>query len=194
MLRKTFVGMAAALALCAGSASVMAQGTGITYQGQLKNSGAAVNSATDKQFSLWTMAAGGFAGQALKNGGGAWAVLSDARAKHDIAPLTGALDKLSQLQGRTYFYNNPKTVGPGEGQCTGFVAQEVEEVFPEWIGTLADGTKTLSITGFEALTVESLKTLRAEKDAQIARVKADNEALKARLEKIEALLAAQAAK
>lgn len=59
MLRKTFVGMAAALALSAGTSSALAQGTAFTYQGQLKNSGAAVNSATDMQFSLWTAASGG---------------------------------------------------------------------------------------------------------------------------------------
>lgn len=53
MLRKTLVGMAAALALCAGSASALAQGTAFTYQGQLKNSGAAVGVASDMQFSLW---------------------------------------------------------------------------------------------------------------------------------------------
>ena len=59
MIRKTFVGMAAALALCVGTTPALAQGTAFTYQGQLKNSGAAVNSATDMQFSLWTAASGG---------------------------------------------------------------------------------------------------------------------------------------
>lgn len=59
MIRKTVLGLAASLALAAGSSSALAQGTAITYQGQLKNSGAAVNSATDMQFSLWTLATGG---------------------------------------------------------------------------------------------------------------------------------------
>jgi hypothetical protein len=51
--------MVAALVLCAGSTSALAQGAAFTYQGQLKNSGAAVNSATDMEFSLWTAASGG---------------------------------------------------------------------------------------------------------------------------------------
>lgn len=59
MLRKTLVGLAASLALAAGSASALAQGTAFTYQGQLKNSGSAVSTPTDMQFSLWTAAAGG---------------------------------------------------------------------------------------------------------------------------------------
>lgn len=54
MLRKTLIGLAASLALAAGSSSAFAQvGTVFTYQGQLKNSGAVVNTATDMQFSLW---------------------------------------------------------------------------------------------------------------------------------------------
>ncbi len=59
MVSKSFAGIVAALVLAAGSTSALAQGTAITYQGQLKNSGTAVNSATDMQFSLWTLAVGG---------------------------------------------------------------------------------------------------------------------------------------
>jgi hypothetical protein len=63
MLRTTFVGLAASLALCAGSPftpTALAQvGTAITYQGQIKNLGNAVTTATDMQFSLWTLASGG---------------------------------------------------------------------------------------------------------------------------------------
>jgi hypothetical protein len=47
------------------------------------------------------------------------------------------------------------------------VAQEVEKIFPEWVETAPDGMRRLSIRGFEALTVEALRDLRAEKDEQI---------------------------
>lgn len=140
-------------------------------------------------FQFNSQSAGGFAGQALKNGGGAWGVLSDARLKHDILPLNGSLDRLMRLQGHTYFYNDPNAAGAGEGKHTGFVAQEVERTFPEWIGTTASGMKTLNITGFEALAVEALRELRAEKDAQIAELRADNAELRARLDKLEAITA-----
>ncbi|MGH7242642.1 MAG: tail fiber domain-containing protein [Phycisphaerales bacterium] len=106
-------------------------------------------------------------GQALKGGGGSWGVLSDARAKHDIEPLQGALDRLLNLHGRTYLYNDPHAAGAAPGKHNGFVAQEVEPFFPNWIGTTGGGLKTLNITGFEALTVEALRDLRTEKDAQI---------------------------
>jgi hypothetical protein len=45
------------------------------------------------------------------------------------------------------------------------IAQQVEEVFPEWVGTDADGYKTLTYRGFEALTVESFRELKAKNDA-----------------------------
>ncbi|MBY0111374.1 MAG: tail fiber domain-containing protein [Phycisphaerales bacterium] len=134
-------------------------------------------------------------GQALKPGGGSWGVLSDARAKHDIQPLDGSLDRLLRLQGRTYEYNDPEAPGAGRGRRTGFVAQQVEPVFPEWIGSTANGLKTLNITGFEALTVEALRDLRREKDEQIKqrdkKIESqgrDIEDLKARLQRIEEML------
>jgi len=130
-------------------------------------------------------------GQALKAGGGSWGVLSDARAKHDINQLTGALERLLKLRGKTYFYNDPSAAGAGAGSHTGFVAQEVEPFFPEWIGQ-SGGMKTLNISGFEALTVESLRELRAEKDNQIESLRAENQAkqreiedLKVRLDRLE---------
>jgi len=138
-------------------------------------------------------------GQALKAGGGSWGVLSDARAKHDIEPLDGALDQLLKLRGRTYFYNDPAAAGAGGGMHTGFIAQEVEPIFPEWVGNTSGGMKTLNISGFEALTVESLRELREEKDRQIGKLRAENQAhlaekqkeideLKTRLLRLEALV------
>ena len=53
------------------------------------------------------------------------------------------------------------------GRHTGFIAQEVQQVFPDWIGATPDGYLTVGPNGFEALTVEALRDLRAEKDAEI---------------------------
>lgn len=60
MARNALVGIAAAITLCAGASMALAQvGTAFTYQGQLKDSGTAVNGIVDMQFSLWTAASGG---------------------------------------------------------------------------------------------------------------------------------------
>lgn len=142
------------------------------------------------RFSFWST------GDALKVGSPGWSSISDARLKHDIEPLTGSLERMLQLQGRTFYYNDPNELGAAPGKRTGFIAQEVEKVFPDWVGE-AKGHKTLTISGFEALTVESLRELRAEKDAQVAALQADNESkqqqiddLAARVKRLEELLGA----
>ncbi len=128
-------------------------------------------------------------GSAFKPGGGNWSSTSDRRVKHDIEPLKGSLERLLELRGVSFFYNDPTAPGATAGLNRGFVAQEVESVFPEWVGDM-NGLKTLTIRGFEALTVESLRELRAEKDQQIAKLQSENDELRARLEKIEAMLEA----
>lgn len=132
-------------------------------------------------------------GKAYKESGSTWSVFSDRRIKKDIEPLTGSLDRLLGLRGVEFEYTDLSIPGTSAGRQTGFVAQEVEGVFPEWVseveGISADPLKAVTVKGFEALTVEALRELRAEKDEQIARLSTENEALRARLEKIEAMLA-----
>lgn len=135
-------------------------------------------------------------GRAFKVGYPGWEVYSDARTKHDIEPLNGALERVLKLKGRTFYYNDPTALGARAGLCIGFVAQEVEPFFPDWIGEARDGLKTLHVSGFEALTVEALRDLRNEKDAQTAALQSqcdalrqENAALTDRLDALEALVA-----
>ncbi|HJQ29583.1 MAG TPA: tail fiber domain-containing protein, partial [Rubrobacter sp.] len=101
-------------------------------------------------------------GTASKPGGGSWANSSDARLKKEVRPLDGALDRLSRLRGVSFEWKKPEEQGNLTGTQIGLVAQEVEEVFPEWVDTDHNGYKMLTIRGFEALTVEALKELVAE--------------------------------
>ena len=128
-------------------------------------------------------------GDAGKPGGGAWSVASDARLKKDIRPLEQALARLLQLRGVTFEYKDPKAIHELSGQQTGMIAQEVEKVFPEWVETAPDGMRRLSIRGFEALTVEALRDLRAEKDEQIHARDAQITALEKRLAALEERMA-----
>ena len=95
----------------------------------------------------------------------------------------------------------------------GLVAQQVEQVFPDWIEDGDDGFKRLTVRGFEAVVVEAMRELRDEKDAQIEslerqfagrleavereadrRIEAleqENDLLRARLEALEALMVRQ---
>ena len=129
-------------------------------------------------------------GDAAKPGGGAWASLSDARVKKNIRDLEGALPRLLALRSVSFEYKDPEAPGARPGTQIGFVAQEVERIFPDWVSTDAKGTKMLSIRGFESLTVAALRALQAEKDAQVKRLETQNAELKQKTSELETRLAA----
>jgi hypothetical protein len=97
---------------------------------------------------------------------------SDARLKKDVKPLEGALARLLRLRGVTFEWIDPAAHGPRERDVqTGFIAQEVEAVFPEWVAQGADGHRRLTIRGFEALSVEALRELTARNRGLAERVR-----------------------
>jgi len=98
-------------------------------------------------------------GTAAKPGGGSWTSSSDRRLKKNIAELESALETLLALRGVTYEYKDPEAINELAGTRIGFIAQEVEEVLPDWVSEKPDGMKALTIRGFEALTVEALREL-----------------------------------
>ncbi len=120
-------------------------------------------------------------GTALKRGGGSWGATSDVRVKRDVRDLAGSLDRLLQLRSVNFFYKDQQKYAKGEQ--TGFIAQEMEKVFPQWVTESPDGMKAISFSGFESHTVQALRELRAEKDAQLA-------AAQARIADLEAQVAA----
>lgn len=111
---------------------------------------------------------------------------SDARLKQHIAPLLPPLARLLRLRGVTYEWRDPAKHGNLTGTQTGMIAQQVEEVFPEWVGADRDGYKTLTYRGFEALTVESFREL----DARANKLASENASLTTKLATLEDRLAA----
>jgi hypothetical protein len=59
---------------------------------------------------------------------------------------------------------------------TGFVAQNVETVFPDWV-TEQDGYKKINMQKLDAVIVQAIKELKAEKDAEILELKSRISAL-----------------
>jgi hypothetical protein len=123
-------------------------------------------------------------GNAAKPGGGSWSVLSDRQLKTSIEDLGPAvLDQLLSLKGYTYEYTQSaletKMVLPG--RQTGLIAQEVQQVFPEWVDTDDDGYLFITERGLTAILVEAMRELREEKDAEI-------DELRQRMERMEILL------
>ncbi|HEX5219676.1 MAG TPA: tail fiber domain-containing protein [Verrucomicrobiae bacterium] len=132
-----------------------------------------------------------------KPNGGSWANSSDVRIKQNVAPLTNALERLRQMRGVTFEWRNPEDHANQHGRQGGFIAQEVEEVFPNWISEVdaAERDRKLTANGkvksltlpfeFDALIVEAVK----EQQAQIEERDKEIEALKQRLAAMEQVLA-----
>jgi hypothetical protein len=97
---------------------------------------------------------------------------SDIRWKKDITKIDSALEKISTLNGVTFNWNDDQKESRGEEREIGLIAQDVEKVFPEAVRDNEDGYKLLNYSGLIGPLVEAVKEL-----------KADNEALKARLNK-----------
>jgi Chaperone of endosialidase len=96
---------------------------------------------------------------------------SDERLKTQIESLNGSLEQLLRLRGVSFYWKDPADHGGNAGIQRGFVAQEFEKVFPEWVTTGPDGYKMIQTTGLDALEVEGLRTLRAKNDALEERVR-----------------------
>ncbi|MCW9041436.1 MAG: tail fiber domain-containing protein, partial [Flavobacteriales bacterium] len=76
----------------------------------------------------WALFSNGWAG-----GTTAWQNVSDQRLKKNIVTIDGALGKVMQLRGVEYNFDNSNFSGLGldtETKQIGFVAQEVEKIFP----------------------------------------------------------------
>lgn len=114
---------------------------------------------------------------AYKPTNGTWTYSSDERLKKNIKTLDGALSKILGLHGVIFEWKDPEKYSSGVQM--GLIAQEVEQVFPGWITTDVNGYKNLTVSGFEALTVESIRELKKENDVLRARV----EALEAKIKK-----------
>lgn len=114
-------------------------------------------------------------GSAAKPGGGSWTNSSDQKLKKNIEPLKGALKKLTGLRGVVFEWKQPEKQGNLTGKQIGLIAQEVEKIFPEWVGTDAEGYKDLTVRGFEALTVESFKEVKQELDELKSAIKRSRE-------------------
>ena len=66
-----------------------------------------------------------------------------------------------------------RIVKENSGVQKGFIAQEVEKVFPEWVKDGEDGYKTINTSEFTPVLVEAIKELKNEKDKEISELKSE---------------------
>lgn len=98
---------------------------------------------------------------------GAYSASSDARLKTDIQPMSSMLAQINQLKPTTYHF---KTVGPANARTDdpleyGFLAQDVEKVFPGLVSHHVDqerglDTYMLNYSGFGAIAIKGIQELQ----------------------------------
>lgn len=100
---------------------------------------------------------------------------SDANLKAHIAPLSNPLEKLAQIRGVSFEWNDKsesKGYSAGE-KGIGVVAQEVETVFPELVVTSQeDGYKSVDYSRLTSVLIEAVKELKAKNDFLTRRIEA----------------------
>ncbi|HET7375511.1 MAG TPA: tail fiber domain-containing protein, partial [Anaerolineae bacterium] len=109
---------------------------------------------------------------------------SDVRLKQNITAFPNVLDKVTALQ--PVYYNwraaeYPAYQFDGSTRSYGVIAQDVEQVLPELVGSDAHGFKTVNYSEIPLLLLQALKDLRLEKDKQLAAQQKQIDDLQARL-------------
>jgi len=127
-------------------------------------------------------------GAAGKPGGGVWSTFSDARLKTNINTMAGSLDTLDALRPVTFNYKDKDHFSYVEGTVSGFIAQEAQKIMPHWVGQGEDGYLYLNPIGYEAMVVDAIQELHAEKDDEIELLQAENDAMRARLDRLESMM------
>ena len=89
---------------------------------------------------------------------------SDAQFKDNVLQLDGALDKVKQIRGVSFDWNDKQDVH--EGHDIGVIAQEVEAVYPELVHHREhDDSKAVDYVKLTAVLIEAVKELSAKVEA-----------------------------
>jgi len=133
--------------------------------------------------------------------------LSDFRYKEEIAPLEGALNNVLKMNGVIYNWNQaafPEKQFSDKLQI-GFIAQDLEEIYPDLVHTDANGYKSVeyhkvapilveavkeqqALISSQAETIKEIKSENTLINASLEQLKAEKDALELRLQKLENLV------
>ena len=104
---------------------------------------------------------------------------SDERLKENIQPLGSTLDKLHQIEGKTYSLKKDEKHTPK----IGVLAQEVQAVFPELVTEGGDGILSVNYQGLVPVLINAIN----EQEVKIAALEVQNEQLSIAFKKIATL-------
>jgi hypothetical protein len=144
------------------------------------------NDANDNLVFVPNTGTGGY----IYRGNGNYFSLSDLRLKQDVQPLGGVLDRVLQLRPVSYHF---RSAPEGTPLTLGFIAQEVEPLFPELVGE-RNGMKSLSYTELVPVTIGAIQELNQKVEDQkgeLKRKETEIIELKQRLEALEQIVLSQ---
>lgn len=124
-----------------------------------------------------------------RNTSGTWSTLSDERAKQNITPLTGSLEKLLRLDTIEFEYRPGQGDLAQPGRHAGFRAQDVQRLFPDWVSTDDRGILWVGERGFSAIATTAIRELHDQTQTRLDALRAENTALRGELASVHQRLA-----
>ncbi|MCR9133960.1 MAG: tail fiber domain-containing protein [bacterium] len=107
---------------------------------------------------------------------------SDLRLKTNVASISNALDNALALRGVSYKW---KDETKSQDTQIGLIAQEVEEIYPEFVRTDDEGMKSVNYSQMVAVLIEAVKEL----NAKIEVLESENSELRAQADDIKTMKA-----
>ena len=89
---------------------------------------------------------------------------SDENLKQNITPILNSLDKIEQINGVNFIWNEEKQ-NIHKGRDVGVIAQEIEKILPEAVSTDEEGVKLVQYHKIIPLLIECIKELKSEINA-----------------------------
>jgi hypothetical protein len=90
---------------------------------------------------------------------------SDRRFKENITPIENALEKINQIGGYEFDWNEETKIEHGyEGHDLGVIAQEIEAIAPELVQTRENGYKAVKYDKLVSVLIQAIKELSAKID------------------------------
>ena len=86
---------------------------------------------------------------------------SDERLKDNIEPIQNPIEKINQISGNSFEWNEEKQ-NIYKGKDYGVIAQEIETILPELVNTREDGYKAVKYDRIVSLLIEGIKELSNE--------------------------------
>ncbi|MBO9586634.1 MAG: tail fiber domain-containing protein [Flavobacterium sp.] len=149
--------------------TISRDGSGMKFRGNTTTSGTSGWTSwktvlTDSNYATFSAFSGAITGASLTVAGDVTA-FSDARVKENIRPISNAIERIKASRGVVYdrIDNNQK-------DNIGFIAQELEENFPELVITHGDGTKAVKYQNAVAILFEAIKEQQAQIDYLLAKI------------------------